>query len=70
MIKKIKHWLIERILPVWARAELLADIERLQKRNEELQHELALRDEYIDGLENGIRAQRRIVINTVGGDKK
>lgn len=70
MIKKFKRWLIDRILPVWARAELLADIERLKKQNEELRHELALRNEYISGLEIGIRAQRRIVINAVGGEKK
>lgn len=64
MIKRIKHWLIERILPVWARSELLAEINSLKEKNAALQHELALRDEYINGLENGIRAQRRIVINT------
>lgn len=63
-MKKVKHWLIERILPVWARAELLAEVERANKKNEALQHELALRDEYISGLENGMRAHRRIVINT------
>ena len=70
MIKRIKRWLIERILPVWAREELLTQIECLKKQNEALRHELALRNEYINGLECGIRAQRRIVINTVGGEKK
>ena len=70
MIKKIKRWLIERILPVWAREELLAQIECLKNQNEKLRHELALRNEYINGLECGIRAQRRIVINTTGGERK
>ena len=69
-VKKIKRWLIERILPVWARESLLAEIEDLKRQNTELRHELALRNEYISGLEAGIRAQRRIVINTVGGEKK
>ena len=64
MIKRLKHWLIERILPVWAREELLVEINRLKEENASLRHELALREEYINGLENGIRAQRRIVINT------
>lgn len=63
-MKKIKRWLIERILPVWAREELLATIEKLEKQNEALRHELALQNEYISGLETGIRVQRRIVINT------
>ena len=70
MIKKVKRWLIERILPVWARESLLAEIEDLKKQNTELRCQLALRNEYISGLENGIRAQRRIVINTTGGEKK
>ena len=70
MIKRIKRWLIERILPVWAREELLGEIEQLKKQNETLRHELALRNEYISGMEIGIRAQRRIVINTTGGERK
>lgn len=69
-MKKIKRWLIERILPVWAREELMAEIGNLEKQNDALRHQLALRNEYISGLENGIRAQRRIVINTTGGEKK
>ena len=69
-MRKLKRWLIERILPVWAREELMGEIEKLQKKNEELRHELALRNEYISGLECGIRTQRRIIINTSGGERK
>ena len=70
MIKRFKRWLIERILPVWAREELLDQIAKLEKENEELRHELALRNEYVNGLECGVRSQRRIVINTTGGERK
>lgn len=70
MIKKIKKWMIERILPVWARAELIAKIEQQRKEIESLRIELRLKDEYIDGLTAGIRAQRRIVINTTSEVKK
>ena len=63
-MKKIKYWLFERILPVWARAELMEENERLRKEVERLRIDLRLKDEYIDGLTDGIRAQRRIIINT------
>lgn len=63
-MKRFKRWLIERVLPVWARAELTAENERLRQEIESLRVELRLKDEYISGLSAGIRAQRRIIINT------
>lgn len=63
MIKKLKRWLIERILPVWAREELMAEIERLKESNRQFAAECDRLNAYIAGVEAGIRAQRRIVIN-------
>ena len=69
MIRRIKHWLYTRFLSVWLKETLLADNRALQKRVEDLQAELGQQNAYIKGLEDGIRAQRRIIINT-GGEKK
>ena len=69
-MRKLKKWLIERILPVWARAELMAENEKLRKEIEDLRLELRLQNEYIDGLTTGIRAQRRIIINASPEVKK
>lgn len=63
-MKKIKRWLIERILPVWAREQLLAEIRRLEEKNRQLREENIQLGSYIDGLETGIKSQRRIIINT------
>ena len=63
MIKRLKRWLIERILPVWAREELMAEIERLKESNRQLAAERDRLNAYIAGVEAGIRAQRRIIIN-------
>lgn len=63
MIKRLKRWLIERILPVWAREELMAEIEKLKESNRQLTAECDRLNAYIAGVEAGIRAQRRIVIN-------
>ena len=62
-MKKIERGLVERILPVWAREQLLSEIRRLEGKNKRLQQELSERDAYISGLETGIKAQRRIIIN-------
>ena len=62
-MKKIKRWLIERILPVWAREQLLAEIRRLEEKNRQLCEENIQLGSYIDGLETGIKSQRRIIIN-------
>lgn len=69
MIKKIKHWLYTRFLAVWLKETLLADNRELQRQVDDLKAKLAQQNAYIKGLEDGIRAQRRIVINT-GGEKK
>lgn len=61
---KLKKWLIGEFLPVWAKRTLLEDNARLEAEVAELEKKLAEQYAYIDGLEAGIRAQRRIVINT------
>ena len=70
MIKKLKRWLIERVLPVHARESLLKEVERLECENAELRAEISRQNAYISGLESGVRAMRRIVINNNTGDVK
>lgn len=65
MIRKIKHWLYNKYLPVYLRESLLQENEKLRKENTKLRESILERDAYIDGLEAGIRAQRRIIINTI-----
>lgn len=70
---RIKRWLIERWLPTWAREEMLDELRRRQTEINDLREHNARLQAYIDGLEAGIRAQRRIIINTntqSGGARK
>lgn len=62
-MSKVKRWLIEKILPIWAKKDLLKEIDRLQQVNREQEIHIKQLNAYIDGLEYGIRNQRRIVIN-------
>lgn len=63
MIKKFKEWLISKVLPVWAKEELLRENKQLQAKIQEQETHIKQLNAYIDGLEAGIKAQRRIVIN-------
>ena len=68
-MKRIKSWFLDRFLPMWAKEAVLADNKKLQRQLVSLEQELERKDAYIDGLETGIRAQRRIIINTGEGKK-
>lgn len=52
-------WLMERVLPVWAREELLGRIRELEKENERLRNVVALKQSYIEGLQWGVKRLRR-----------
>lgn len=62
-MKRLRDWILNKFLPAWAKdsvyrenAFMKAEIGRLKAENERL-------NAYIDGLEYGIRAQRRITIH-------
>lgn len=67
-MKKLRSWLIDKFLPAWAKDSVLEENRRLQSEIVRLQAIIAERDAYIEGLERGIRNQRRVIINT-GGQK-
>lgn len=58
-MKRLKKWLFERFYPAVAKEE----IARLRREIISKDAEIASLNAYIDGLESGMRAQRRIVIN-------
>ena len=64
MMRKIKNWLCNHFLPMWAKETIFADYKKLQSENERLLVQLAEKEAYIEGLQTGIKSMRRIVINT------
>ena len=63
MIRKIKQWLVDSFLPMWAKETVLQENRTLRRENAELKKKLEVQIAYIAGIEAGGRALRRIVIN-------
>ena len=63
-MKKIRWWIINKFLPMWAKETLLKENEALRAEVVRLNAKLDEKDAYIDGLQRGIKSQRRIIINT------
>lgn len=61
-MKKLKTWLLERFLPAWAKDTVYQDNRRLLAQLERQKQELRELHAYIDGLESGLRALRRVTI--------
>lgn len=68
-MKRIKRWLIERFLPIYLKEELMKENKRLEAENEKLRIRIKELNAYADGLEFGLRSQRRLVINSREGTK-
>lgn len=61
-MKKFKIWLLERFLPAWAKDSVYQDNKRLLAQLERQKQEIKELHAYIDGLEAGLRALRRVTI--------
>ena len=62
-MNKLKAWLLNKFLPAWAKDSVCRENEALQGEIARLRAENARLNAYIDGLENGIRMQHRVIIN-------
>lgn len=66
---RFKDWLMLRFLPAWAKERVYKENRELKEKVAALQGRIERLNAYIDGLETGIRAQRRVVINNEVKDK-
>ena len=62
----IKKWLIDGFLPMWAKETVLADNRRLKRQLRQTEQENKEMKAYIQGLETGIRAGKKITVYTGG----
>lgn len=62
----MKKWLLDRFLPMWAKETVLSDNRRLKRQLRAAEKENERLQAYIQGLETGIRAAKRITIHTGG----
>lgn len=64
----MKKWLVEGFLPMWAKQTVLEDNRLLTRELRALRNENRELKAYIRGLENGMRAGKRIQIYNRGGE--
>ena len=64
----MRKWLIDRFLPMWAKETVLAENRHLRKENRRLQEKLRQQESYIEGMQVGLRAVKRISIYNGGSD--
>lgn len=64
----MKKWLIEGFLPMWAKQTVLEDNRKLAREIRALRSENRELKAYIQGLESGMRAGKRIQIYNRGGE--
>lgn len=62
-MSEIKRWLYERFLPTWCRDDLMAANKRLQKKVDAQAQEIERLNSYIDGMQDAMIRQSRIIIN-------
>lgn len=64
----MRSWLIDHFLPMWAKETVLKENRSLKRENRGLQQQIREQEAYIQGLQMGIRAGKRISIYNKGGE--
>ena len=62
-MSKFKAWLYGRFLPAYCRDDLLEANARLRARVDAQAREISQLNAYIDGMENALGRQARVIIN-------
>ena len=56
----MKRWLVEQFLPMWAKESVLRDNRAMHRQIRQLQTQLQIQKAYIQGLESGLKAAKKI----------
>lgn len=65
----MKKWLLNNFLPMWAKETVLWENRQLRKENRALQMKNDQLQAYIDGVQLGLRAVKRIGTVSRGGKR-
>ena len=64
VMNRLKQWIVTKYLPAYARATYEEETARLRLRNDEQEIEIRELRAHIGGLQEGLRALRKITIYT------
>ena len=65
----MKKWLQNNFLPMWAKETLLAEKRQQERENLEKQQKINELKAYIQGMQSGLRAWKRIRFVSRGGEE-
>ena len=65
----MKKWLQNNFLPMWAKETLLAEKRQLERENLEKQQKINELKAYIQGMQSGLRAFKRVRFVSRGGEE-
>lgn len=63
----MKKWLQNKFLPMWAKETLLMEKRQLERENFVLRQKVQELETYLEGMQAGLRAGKRISIVNHGG---
>ena len=62
----MKKWLVENFLPMWAKETVLEENRQLKRQLKKQEVEVKAMRAYLDGLEMGLRAAKRVASRSGG----
>ena len=68
-MSRLKRWLYERFLPAWCRDDLMEANKRLREKVDAQAREIERLNSYIDGMQDAMIRQSRIIIKGKEGAK-
>lgn len=70
MMKRLKEWILMKVLPMWAKETIKRENDQLREENQRLRTKIKLLEAYTEGLGKGLRSRCRVIVNNGGSNEE